>query len=303
MLAASLVVVPVLGALTVREPPSPMLEKITIGTSDFAQQSLPLSYVSKWPLWIAAPDGSEVTLLPTEGDEGGWVNPMGFEQIWRPADLPVPASRAAVGIVIKDGTPRYLFPCVEQSVIVSDALGGALGGGMIYHNRGLNSVPLAKTWMIFDPFDFQDLRISCFRAPLPPAEEEDGDDDAESKKDADAAVVAASTEWSPVLPPTEVGAAVDAMFRVLGDAPDEMGKGFQYLIIPLASAPLPPEAVKAGERVRLFLSDIASGDNLDPEDREGLLWKRGECDVGSYDVASGGESDFLPDAYKPLFGR
>ena len=41
---------------------------------------------------------------------------------------------------------------------------------------------------------------------------------------------------------------------------------------------------------------------LDPEDRESWVWNRGECDLGIYNVAAGGESDFLPEAYKPLFG-
>ena len=85
-----------------REPPDPTVNSISIGSSSFTQQSLPLSYISEWPVWMASESGDAVSLLPTAGEEAeeaGWVNPATFEQLWQPQDLPRPAARAAIGAV------------------------------------------------------------------------------------------------------------------------------------------------------------------------------------------------------------
>ena len=105
------------------------------------------------------------------------------------------------------------------------------------------------------------------------------------------------------MPLTEVSGAVDTAFRVLGDAPDDMGRGFAFLIVPLRDVPpLPLAALASGQRVRLFLSDVdATPTAMDPEDRESWLWNRGECDVTVHDVAPGKNSEYLPQAYRPLY--
>ena len=295
---------------TLTRAPEAVLSSIRIGTSDVQQQTLPLSYVSSWPTWVSTPEGDSVTLLPAEDDPGGWVSAPSYEMLWMPQDLPEPTACAAIGVVLKNGVPRYIFPCVETTVTV---------GNRVYHNRGLHSIPLAKTWMVFGDVPVSDLRLSCYRSPLPPdtsdteAEGEDEDTTAKAAEGDSAAETDAddAVDWTAVLPLTEVGAAVDAMTRILGDAPDEMGDGFQYLIVPIASAAIPPDAVAAGQRMRLFLSDVvAAPTSTDPEEgkawlssREELQWVHGECDFGTYEVAPGGDSDFLPDAYKPLYGR
>ena len=103
-----------------RLPPDPTLRSVTIGSSDLAPtQSLPISSVHGWPIWMAAADGSEVTCVAgtmAEDEVSGWVNPVTFEQLWLPQDLPLPSCRAAVGAVMKNGMPRYLFPCLETTV-------------------------------------------------------------------------------------------------------------------------------------------------------------------------------------------
>ena len=152
-----------------REPPDPTVNAISIGSSSFTQQSLPLSYISEWPVWMASESGDAVSLLPTAGEEAeeaGWVNPATFEQLWQPQDLPRPAARAAIGAVLKDGVPRYIFPTIETT---------CTSGQMVWHNRGLNSLPLAKTWLTFGDVPVDDLRLTCYRQPLP--EQEAADDD------------------------------------------------------------------------------------------------------------------------------
>lgn len=275
-------------------PPDQKLTSISIGSSSFAQQSLPLSYVESWPVWMASPSGDSVSLLPNTGDEGDWVNPTAFEQLWLPQDLPRPAARAALGVVVKDGVPRYIFPCTETTV---------MAGNSLWHNRGLNSLPLAKTWLAFGDVPVDDLRLSCYQRPLAADEAADEEsNDSSAAQQESAADDVGGAEWTPVLPLTAVGEAIDAVFRVLGDAPDELGSGFSFLIAPLSASPLPPDALASGQQLRLFLSDVdATPTSLDPEDRTSWLWNRGECDLAIYDVAAGGESVHLPDAYRPLF--
>ena len=139
-----------------------------------------------------------MTRLPDE-EEGGWCNPLAFEQMWLPMDLPLPTCRAALGAVLKDGQLRYLFPCVETTVTTM----GGLFDGQVWHNRGLNSLPLAKTWMAFNDVPVDDLRLSCYRQPLPPPPPQN--DEAAAGEDAAAAGEASAAVRS--APPSIVGHA------------------------------------------------------------------------------------------------
>lgn len=133
------------------------------------KQQLPLS-MCQWPLWIASPGA--ITRLPGAGEKPdyddpvpkGFVDPSAYEQLWLPEDLPLPECRLALGTVIKDGVPRYLFPCIETAVIRERADGAAIA----WHNRGLNSVPLGATWMAWGATGPPDkLTVSSFCRGLP----------------------------------------------------------------------------------------------------------------------------------------
>ena len=294
-------------------PPDAKLKQISIGTSDLQTQGLPISMCQSWPVWMATADGKAVTRLPdaSDADDGGWCDAATFEQLWQPVDLPQPQFTAALGAVLKNGAPRYLFPCVESTITT---IGGALDG-QVWHNRGLNSLPLAKTWLIFGDIPADSLRLSAYVAPLPPpppetaeGEGEEGDqaaaEAAEVAARAAEAAEAASALWQPVLPLTEVQSSLDALFEIIGNAPDELGDGWHYLVAPLSGdgARLSADDVGPGKRLRLFLSDVdATPTALDPEERDSWVWKRGEADLAIYNVGPGGESEFLPEAYKPLF--
>ena len=75
-------------------------------------------------------------------------------------DLPLPTCRAALGAVLKDGQLRYLFPCVEATVSTSEDNKSVRA----WHNRGLNSVPLAKTWLHYGESPPEALRLSAYHA-------------------------------------------------------------------------------------------------------------------------------------------
>jgi hypothetical protein len=286
-------------------PAPATLQKITIGNDDFKSQGLPIDYVSSWPVWMAAPDGSAVTRLPDATSDGdmGWVNPNTFEQLWLPTDLPALRTRAAIGVVLKNGVPRYLFPCVETTVTTAN--------GQIWHNRGINSLPLGKTWLVFGEVPADDLRLSCYRSEMPPTppQPEFSEEGEALVSGIPEAIEETAGDWQPVLPLTGVSSAIDTLMKVIGNGPDELGDGFCFLVAPVQTAgggdvSLPAEAMQPGQRLRLFLSDVdATPTSLDPEDRAAWLWKRGECDLGIYNVAAGGESEYLPQIYWPLYSR
>jgi len=276
------------------EIPEAALDRVYIGKASYKSESLPLSYVSSWPIWLAAPDGSSVTQLPDGMSEEGWVNPHSFEQLWIPQDLPAPLSRAAIGVVLKNGVARYIFPSMETTVMTRS--------GMLWHNRGLNSFPLGKTWMPFGEVPVHLLRLSAYTQKLPESknETEAGNNDTE----------AGSTEnktgepWTPLLVLTSVEDALVKLYEVIANAPEELGKGFCFLLIPLADEAARLPNAEPGNRTRLFLSDVdATPTALAPDERDeaNWVWSRGECDISTYTVAAGGKSQYLPAPYKPLY--
>ena len=75
-------------------------------------QTLPLDYCTTWPAWVTK-EGGKVPVSrirsPDPADDllKGWVPPLAFEQLWLPEDLPTPKCRAAIGLVLRNGAPRY----------------------------------------------------------------------------------------------------------------------------------------------------------------------------------------------------
>ena len=142
--------------------PDPTLNTILVNSADFNSQPLPLSYCERWPLWVADSTGVALTLLPgfdEESEESGWCNPSTFEQLWLPQDLPAPVCTPALGVVLKDGAPSYVFPSFEATVSTKQA-----GGERVWHNRGLRSAPLAKTWLHYGESPPEALRLSPYHA-------------------------------------------------------------------------------------------------------------------------------------------
>ena len=81
--------------------PDATLNMVKISSMKGGGGQLPLS-MCRWPLWIVSAD--RVTKLSGAGgseEEAGWVDPISFEQLWLPEDLPLPSSHLAVSLVIK----------------------------------------------------------------------------------------------------------------------------------------------------------------------------------------------------------
>ena len=282
---------------TLPMPPEPTLRSVSIGSSSLVTQTLPLSSVARWPVWITSGDASSVTCVAgtmPEDEKGGWVNPLTFEQLWLPQGLAMPKSRAALGAVLKNGVPRFLFPTTATTV-------GSDGGRRLWYNRGVNSLPLAKTWLTFGDIPIDDLRLSAYTQLLPKTF---GSKEAEVGSDEAVDLAIRRSVWKPVLPLISVADAFNTILEVMASAPDALGEGFCYLIVPLSEeVALPEEAILPGNRLRLFLSDVDATDGkpLNLDDREGWKWTHAECDLSMFETESGRESDFMPEVYKPLF--
>ena len=276
----------------------------------FQAQTLPVESCSSWPIWVlkGKESSSQVRVfrVPAPAANDDWtsgtsfVPPASFEQLWLPANLPVPHARMAIGLVLRNGKPQYIFPTLDTYLDV---------GERRYHNRGLCSVPLAKTWLHYGESPAENLRLSC--SVVSPA-----------RAGADAT---AASLWAPCLEPQMVVGALDATLAALKNLPeDESGarlpgytsldRGFCYLIAPLEvesailSATLPEAAMQPGGKLRVLLSDIRDwgADGIDAREMAGPY---GECELSMHAVPCavppagppGRESLSMREPYRELY--
>ncbi|KAG8457022.1 hypothetical protein KFE25_000312 [Diacronema lutheri] len=264
------------------------LSYVSIAGGSLMAEKLPLSYCQSWPLWCTSAVGDGRLAMrrvnpSADGDDerGSWVDPLTFEDMWLPEDLPFPSFHLALTLVLKDGTPRYVAPGLDSTVA---------SAGREWRNRGLCSVPMAKTWLPWRHTPIAQMRLSAYvQPPTPPDAPADGSDGARCQPLA-------------VLVPVEK--AFEMAAEVLADAPSELANGFSYLTVRL---PLDDESLLAsaalvpGARLRVFLSDAESFPTALGSSDDSWAWERGECDVRLMQVSPGGTSAYLPDVYRPLF--
>jgi hypothetical protein len=311
------------------EPPDMLVRQISICAGNvkvkqdprfltmlpYQAQKLPLDYCSSWPIWVTNPGGKvPITRVPVPEaalDEWWttWVPPAAFEQLWLPEDLPQPVARPAIGLVLSNGEPRYVFPTLDTTLVSPD--------GVVWRNRGLHSVPLAKTWLHYGESPPEALRLSAYHT-MTAARGEGEAEGAEPGGEEEPAL----PEWRPYLTCLgnwPVQAALDEALQALENLPPllqkKLGQGFCYLLVPLPeSNRLPADALAPGSRLRFFLSDLQDFDanNVDASSRargdeataaDDYEWQRGECDLTLCTVPSGKGSPYLPKPYEPLYQR
>jgi len=98
---------------------------------------LPAAMAAAWPTWVLDADGA-FERVPGAADGGGWVDAASVDDLWCASDLEPPTARLALGIHVRDGTLRHLFPAVD--LVVRRA-------GADFRNRGLRTVPRAHAWL------------------------------------------------------------------------------------------------------------------------------------------------------------
>ena len=300
------------------------------------EQSLPSGYVASLPHFVAAPKNQYVE-IPCDD---GFVNPHNFDELWLPDSLrPAPTMTLSLCALLKDGQLRCVFPGVDGCVARRGCGGGGGGGGSggggddddhdnndgttaaseEWRNWGLASVPLASSFLdyMMIPLDQLTLSMSAGSAAAAAAGGKQGGG------------VIDPAAWVPLHENLDVMAALDRLFLCMSDPPPAMleRSGFQLLTIPVPGGELPPRSGSSssssssdsdsngsgsgagadeypfadGTVLRLFLNDY-------PEPRRLLELKQGESSGGAAaewtvrHVASGADSAYLPEAYRPLFG-
>ena len=126
-------------------------------------QMLPIAHCASWPVWTCELSNNAGQLLvPVDANaDDGWVNPTSFDTLFYPSDLPLPLARPSLGVVMANGSPRYLMPSVVLTLETPSKM---------WRNRGLCSIPRARAWIdMFAAFasPIERLKLSSFGQLVP----------------------------------------------------------------------------------------------------------------------------------------
>jgi len=281
-------------------------------------QNLPAGYFLGLPHFVLSTDTAQpaLTPVPSSPDGLGFVNPHSLHEWWVPEGLaPAPVARLSLGALIKDGVLRAVFPALDSFTVTAAATGDnkASETSTTWRNWGLNSVPLAQVLLDPELIPLAELKLSAF-ASLGASKSSSDSSSGGTVSDE------ASSEWHAVGGSDDgldIEPAVTALVRMLADPPSNLAttRGFSLITIPLCPTaksggindetaacgsgnsffPLP-----LGERLRLYLTDYPVPSAL-LDLQVGAAAGAGALEVDVSVVASGADSEYLPDAYKPLF--
>eukprot|EP01035_Chromulina_nebulosa_P033312 gene33312-44594_t len=213
-------------------------------------QSLPASMTAGWKVWTFDSVSRSLEAVESESDEGDWLNPTSFDELYLPRDLPVPLARPALGVLLHCGVPRYVMPSVILTLETPT---------QVWRNRGLNSLPRAAAWIdLFAPYTprMSSLRLSCFgqsTGNLRFLEDQDG-----------------SAAWESLLRPggqaqqgqgedeVEVSEAFEDFRRFLASIPaNEVLDGYHFVDVPVFVPGSEAERMRVPRlRLKAFLSDF-----------------------------------------------
>lgn len=256
-------------------------------------QYLPRAMASSWPSWTF--ENGNLNKVDDDGEEG-WVNPSSFESLYLPSDLPKPAARSALGVLIANGSPRYIMPSVVLTLETPDRL---------WRNRGLCSLPRATTWIdLFSPFvpALENLHLHCYGKSDPELrflEDQDGDFIWDNLQSTDQIVPGIFSKSSDGLG-FEILSAYNTMRTFLQKNPTlEISSGYHFvdIILPSQSEPfnLPQNQIK------MYLTDLDSPRqliNMEGSYEDEVL---GELDIVITKIGAGGTSKYLPKVYFDLY--
>jgi len=242
-----------------------------------------------------------------EGDEG-WVNPNSFSELYLPSDLPLPNCAPALGVVISNGTPRFIMPSLVLSLETPER---------VWRNRGACSLPRARAWIdVFGMYAspiVKSLELSCFGKMS---------SDVRFLEDIDGAAAwtclfkSAATGPKGILRPPgfegktiKIGQAFED-FKLALKQNDEMRnalcEGYHYvdIVLPMPNKDnLPLRLPKQG--LKMFLSDFSDPQRLlEIEESSDLDGEPvGELAFDLLAVGAGSKSEFLPECYADLYAE
>lgn len=251
---------------------------------------LPSSFVTQWPTWVLRIDddddddddtiAAEWSRIPNheaQGDDAsgaGFVNPVSLEELWLPLDLRPPQLRLALGLHVRNGAIRHVFPAVDLTLTSASTT-------QEHRNRGLCSVPLAYQWQELSAF--MALGSSNHRMVLETRSTADAEDEwepcaLELSRNQVQQMIAGALEALAQEPPTRLGEGSHVVHVVL----DDVRNGNNDAVT---------ECPKADHDLRVVLQSVDEGND------DGTH----ELQVRIASTAAGSTSEYLLDCYRPLF--
>jgi len=273
-----------------------------IGSGD----RLPASIVTQWPTWVLSvtdndddePPPHEWSKIPDESD--GFVNPKSLEELWLPLDLVYPVGRLALGLHVRNGVCRHVFPALDLTL--DDGSNKENHSPQPqqqerHRNRGLCSLPVAYQWQEFSAF------VMAAGAM--------GLDDNNNNRDEDSCRLVLQTRppdpgkpWETLLQMDRVEDLVArAMEALAQEPPSALGEGSHLVhVVSAGGAGTTVQCPKPGQelRVRLLTHQQEIDDDDDDDDDESSTATT-ELRVQIESTAAGSASDYLLDCYRPLF--
>ena len=142
-----------------------------VGEPGGVTQFLPGSYVNTFPRWTAecteertvnlsrmlgsGLDRSEESSTVTLAHQ--FVDPTSNEELWWPSDLKTLQARPTLDILIKSGFPAYVMAGLEVRVPSDKSM-----DGREWRNFGMNCQPLASQWTAFNLAHENGFRVEAF---------------------------------------------------------------------------------------------------------------------------------------------
>ena len=242
----------------------PFIEITNLGN----KESLPSSFIQRWPNWFVETDGS-LSRIPDQETGTGFVTPTSVEQLFQPIDLKRPQMKLALGLHVRSGQIRHVMPSLDVSY------------NGLHRNRGLCSVPLAYKWVDFGYLnslaDFSSYEVRVSSKKHVHNEEKD------------------PQEWNRIfsLSGAAINKALEKAILCLAESDsDDLGSGSHIVHVALDDSEV-TEIPKTKNILQATLVEV--GGPGEPDLDIGIL------EVAVVTTMSGSESEYLPEVYKPLF--
>ena len=263
-----------------------------VGFQDGGIQQLPMSYVKSFSRWLLLDQtiqgipGASSTL---EHDTG-FVNPTSISDLWWPVDLSQIHIRPTLDVILHAGTPKYAAGGIDVCVFDNSSAE--------WRNHGMNSQPLPQQWTTFESVGRLGFRVETF------VEDKSNNYDIESKEQNTA------RQWLSIEGSTK--AATKDALELLGvflsglDDSSPLAQGFHIVSIPIVNKwhVLPMlESVMEDSYQIITLGTALPDARALMETKPDVAAKLGTTilAVTVAPTAPGGESQHLPDVYKPLY--
>jgi len=275
-------------------------------------QTLPSTYIQTFQRWKITKDGNNddgdsFTLEKMVGsgtgisDANSFVDPTGTTELWWPADISRLQVRPALDVIFRSGTPSYVAGGLDVRVPPQASV-----DKQEWRNYGLNSQPLARQWTEFSIAVEVGYRVETFLGQVRDVSE--GTD----ASNEDEGIFA---EWERFIPKVkqtkqsseQMQGALENLGVFLSGMDDTspLRSGFHVLSIPTEHewTDLPVLGEDEEYKFASIATSLSDVEALLKEHEDVVAMSTSSVlQVVVKKITAGSESEYLPDAYRPLYG-